>query len=66
MSEVRLVVAILVPAIFTLILKDFFDLFMTNRYEGKVKQYTILYRPPKVRPKNLTIGGRYFYGKIQL
>lgn len=39
MSEVRLVVAILVPAIFTLILKDFFDLFMTNRYEGKVKQY---------------------------
>lgn len=41
MSEVRLVVAILVPAIFTLILKDFFDLFMTNRYEGKVKQYTI-------------------------
>ena len=25
-----------------------------------------LYRPPKVRPKNLTIGGRYFYGKIQL
>ena len=21
-----------------------------------------LYRPPKVRPKNLTIGGRYFYG----
>ena len=23
-----------------------------------------VYRPPKVRPKNLTIGGRYFYGKI--
>ena len=22
----------------------------------------IMYRPPKVRPKNLTIGGRYFYG----
>ena len=22
----------------------------------------ILYRPQKVRPKNLTIGGRYFYG----
>lgn len=21
-----------------------------------------VYRPPKVRPKNLTIGGRYFYG----
>ena len=27
---------------------------------------TTMYRPPKVRPKNLTIGGRYFYGKIQL
>lgn len=37
-DKTRLVVAILVPAIFTLILKDFFDLFMTNRYEGKVKQ----------------------------
>lgn len=22
----------------------------------------IMYRPQKVRPKNLTIGGRYFYG----
>ena len=22
--------------------------------------------PKKLRPKNLTIGGRYFYGKIQL
>ena len=21
-----------------------------------------MYRPPKVRPKNLTMGGRYFYG----
>ena len=30
------------------------------------KESRILYRPPKVRPKNLTIGGRYFYGKIQL
>ena len=26
------------------------------------KRRRILYRPPKVRPKNLTIGGRYFYG----
>ena len=24
--------------------------------------YEKMYRPPKVRPKNLTIGGRYFYG----
>jgi len=28
----------------------------------KIKKARILYRPPKVRPKNLTIGGRYFYG----
>ena len=28
----------------------------------KVTSILILYRPPKVRPKNLTIGGRYFYG----
>ena len=43
--------------------------------EKKVRQYSEnkqkathkkVYRPPKVRPKNLTIGGRYFYGKIQL
>ena len=26
------------------------------------KEAAALYRPPKVRPKNLTIGGRYFYG----
>ena len=32
----------------------------------KATQYKDMYRPPKVRPKNLTIGGRYFYGKIQL
>ena len=25
-----------------------------------------MYRPPKVRPKNLTIGGRYFYVQIFL
>lgn len=28
----------------------------------KKKDIPDLYRPPKVRPKNLTIGGRYFYG----
>ncbi len=27
-----------------------------------LKKEVALYRPPKVRPKNLTIGGRYFYG----
>ena len=32
----------------------------------KVEPQQDMYRPPKVRPKNLTIGGRYFYGKIQL
>ena len=26
------------------------------------KEEASMYRPPKVRPKNLTIGGRYFYG----
>ena len=26
------------------------------------KELRNVYRPPKVRPKNLTIGGRYFYG----
>ncbi len=26
------------------------------------KEARLLYRPPKVRPKNLTIEGRYFYG----
>ena len=34
--------------------------------EKKPVNVSIMYRPPKVRPKNLTIGGRYFYGKIQL
>lgn len=41
MSGVMLVVGILVPAIFMLILKDFFDLFMSNRFDSKVKQYSI-------------------------
>ena len=27
-----------------------------------IRYFADLYRPPKVRPKNLTIGGRYFYG----
>ena len=31
-----------------------------------IKKTIEMYRPPKVRPKNLTIGGRHFYGKIQL
>ena len=32
--------------------------------DNKKIPYTdrFMYRPPKVRPKNLTIGGRYFYG----
>ena len=41
MNEVMLIVAILVPAIFTLILKDFFDFFMTNRFDSQVKKYSI-------------------------
>ena len=36
-----------------------------SHYINKNKLHR-MYRPPKVRPKNLTIGGRYFYGKIQL
>ena len=28
------------------------------------KKSPILNRPPEVRPKNLTIGGRFSYGKI--
>ena len=31
---------------------------VTKRDNNSLK----MYRPPKVRPKNLTIGGRYFYG----
>ena len=38
----------------------------TKSYDFMLLRVCILYRPPKVRPKNLTIGGRYFYGKIQL
>ena len=35
------------------------DLFNIHTQKETV---THLYRPQKVRPKNLTIGGRYFYG----
>lgn len=41
MSEVEVIVEFLVPAIFTLILKDFFDIFLFNRYSESVKQYSI-------------------------
>ena len=34
-------------------------IFLATRVKKKLP---VLYRPPKVRPKNLTIGGRYFYG----
>ena len=30
----------------------------------KRKKSLVMKRPPKVRPKNLTFGGRYLYGKI--
>ena len=34
-----------------------------NKYvEATVK--ALLYRPPKVRPKNLIFGGRFSFGKI--
>ena len=39
--------------------------YMMRSYGIKLKKRTcflFLYRPQKVRPKNLTIGGRYFYG----
>ena len=47
--------------------KWFAKFYYTN-WQGIKKQKwkrgfaTKMYRPPKVRPKNLTIGGRYFYG----
>ncbi|WP_368273672.1 hypothetical protein, partial [Enterocloster bolteae] len=41
-------------------------LIRSEKKPNDYKKYGTLYRPPKVRPKNLTIGGRYFYGKIQL
>ncbi len=30
----------------------------------RIKNNILLNRPPEVRPKNLTIGGRFSYGKI--
>lgn len=44
---------------------EYFDI-AKNLMKFIEKSPSALYRPPKVRPKNLTIGGRYFYGKIQL
>ena len=35
---------------------------MNKGVERKKKPAGPMYRPPKVRPKILTIGGRYFYG----
>ena len=43
-----------------------FDLKKSLDFYEKALGLKEVYRPPKVRPKNLTIGGRYFYGKIQL
>lgn len=39
--EIEAIVKFLVPAIFTIILKDFFDLFLLNRHSGIVKQYSV-------------------------
>lgn len=41
MSEVMTIGGFLVPAIFTLILKDFFDFCLSNRFSHKLKQYII-------------------------
>lgn len=39
--------------------------YMMRSYGIKLKKRTcFLNRPPEVRPKNLTIGGRFSYGKI--
>ena len=35
-----------------------------NEEKQKSSRTEILNRPPEVRPKNLTIGGRFSYGKI--
>ena len=47
------------------LIKNIFGTWFRNFKESSTFRRA-LYRPPKVRPKNLTIGGRYFYGKIQL
>jgi len=35
-----------------------------EKMNNDIKTSVVLTRPPKVRRKNLTYGGRYFYGKI--
>ena len=35
-------------------------------YTDDNEKYSIMTRPPKVRPKKSNFGGRYFYVKIQL
>ena len=37
---------------------------LSNEKENKQQKSRVLNRPPEVRPKNLTIGGRFSYGKI--
>ncbi|KAA9172190.1 hypothetical protein DVY42_01630 [Enterococcus faecium] len=34
--------------------------FLRKKYFSNKKGAVTMYRPPKVRPKNLTFGGRYF------
>lgn len=41
MSVIDIIVGFLVPAIFTFILKDFFDMFLLARYSGCIKHYSI-------------------------
>ena len=56
-------VLIIVLFHFSCLLEDFnykgYNNFFLHYANGK---WGRVYRPPKVRPKNLTIGGRYFYG----
>ena len=40
--------------------KDSFE----RRMYASISSSTRMNRPPEVRPKNLTIGGRFSYGKI--
>ena len=39
-------------------------IFLSHKQKKGGEKTHLLYRPPKVRPKNLTIGGRYFYVQI--
>lgn len=41
MSAIDIIVGFLVPAIFTYILKDFFDMFLLAKYAGGIKHYSI-------------------------